>query len=203
MNKVFLMNCRKYVSILCLSALITSACTVTGLAGVRSYGVAPKAGTATGGPSVPGSDPEAALPAAGSEGHGSALQISYYDTAEADGIMTLEAANHWARFDFEANPSIDEDWSCTMDHDILSVESSFLPKDASDTSNINDGSRRFVLTPTALGTVTVRFDLGKAGEEPIDTMIYTFRVDEDLRITLTNAENPHGDKSIIVRPVVK
>ena len=69
--------------------------------------------------------------------------------------------------------------------------------------NINDGTTRFVLTPNALGTVTVTFNYGKAGAEPDDTMIYTFLVDEDLRITLVKAENPHGDKSMIVRPVVK
>ena len=131
------------------------------------------------------------------------LQINYYDTEEAGGIMTLEAANHWARFDFFSNPTIGEDWSYTMDNNILDVEKTYTAKDPSDTMNINDGTTRFVLTPNALGTVTVTFNYGKAGAEPDDTMIYTFVVDEDLRITLVKAENPHGDKSMIVRPVVK
>lgn len=131
------------------------------------------------------------------------LQINYYDTEEAGGIMTLEAANHWARFDFFSNPTIGEDWSYTMDNNILDVEKTYTAKDPSDTMNINDGTTRFVLTPNALGTVTVTFNYGKEGAEPDDTMIYTFVVDEDLRITLVKAENPHGDKSMIVRPVVK
>ena len=131
------------------------------------------------------------------------LQINYYDTEEAGGIMTLEAANHWARFDFFSNPTIGEDWSYTMDNNILDVEKTYTAKDPSDTMNINDGTTRFVLTPNALGTVTVTFNYGKAGAEPDDTLIYTFVVDEDLRITLVKAENPHGDKSMIVRPVVK
>ena len=131
------------------------------------------------------------------------LQINYYDTEEAGGIMTLEAANHWARFDFFSNPTIGEDWSYTMDNNILDVEKTFTAKDPSDTMNINDGTTRFVLTPNALGTVTITFNYGKEGAEPDDTMIYTFVVDEDLRITLVKAENPHGDKSMIVRPVVK
>lgn len=131
------------------------------------------------------------------------LQINYYDTEEAGGIMTLEAANHWARFDFFSNPTIGEDWSYTMDNNILDVEKTYTAKDPSDTMNINDGTTRFVLIPNALGTVTVTFNYGKAGAEPDDTMIYTFLVDEDLRITLVKAENPHGDKSMIVRPVVK
>ena len=131
------------------------------------------------------------------------LQINYYDTEEAGGIMTLEAANHWARFDFFSNPTIGEDWSYTMDNNILDVEKTYTAKDPSDTMNINDGTTRFVLTPNALGTVTITFNYGKAGAEPDDTMIYTFVVDEDLRITLVKAENPHGDKSMIVRPVVK
>ena len=131
------------------------------------------------------------------------LQINYYDTEEAGGIMTLEAANHWARFDFFSNQMIGEDWSYTMDNNILDVEKTYTAKDPSDTMNINDGTTRFVLTPNALGTVTVTFNYGKAGAEPDDTMIYTFVVDEDLRITLVKAENPHGDKSMIVRPVVK
>ena len=131
------------------------------------------------------------------------LQINYYDTEEAGGIMTLEAANHWARFDFFSNPTIGEDWTYTMDNNILDVEKTYTAKDPSDTMNINDGTTRFVLTPNALGTVTITFNYGKEGAEPDDTMIYTFVVDEDLRITLVKAENPHGDKSMIVRPVVK
>lgn len=194
------MKHRKHVHVLFLTAMLAAAWSLSSQAGVRSHGVTPLIGTDTSGPSVQYADTDASLPTNGS---GSSLQINYYDTEEAGGIMTLEAANHWARFDFEANPSIGEDWSCTMDHNILEVESGYTPKDPADTTNINDGTRRFVLRPTALGTVTVRFDLGKSGEEPIDTMIYTFLVDEDLRITLLKAENPHGDKSIIVRPVVK
>ena len=144
-----------------------------------------------------------ALEGAYTSGGASDLQINYYDTEEAGGIMTLEAANHWARFDFFANPTIGEDWSYTMDNNILDVEKTFTAKDPSDTMNINDGTTRFVLTPNALGTVTVTFNYGKEVAEPDDTMIYTFVVDEDLRITLVKAENPHGDKSMIVRPVVK
>ena len=144
-----------------------------------------------------------ALEGAYTSGGASDLQINYYDTEEAGGIMTLEAANHWARFDFFSNPTIGEDWSYTMDNNILDVEKTYTAKDPSDTMNINDGTTRFVLTPNALGTVTVTFNYGKAGAEPDDTMIYTFVVDEDLRITLVKAENPHGDKSMIVRPVVK
>lgn len=144
-----------------------------------------------------------ALEGAYTSGGASDLQINYYDTEEAGGIMTLEAANHWARFDFFSNPTIGEDWSYTMDNNILDVEKTFTAKDPSDTMNINDGTTRFVLTPNALGTVTVTFNYGKEGAEPDDTMIYTFVVDEDLRITLVKAENPHGDKSMIVRPVVK
>ena len=144
-----------------------------------------------------------ALDGAYTSGNASDLQINYYDTEEAGGIMTLEAANHWARFDFFSNPTIGEDWSYTMDNNILDVEKTYTAKDPSDTMNINDGTTRFVLTPNALGTVTVTFNYGKAGAKPDDTMIYTFVVDEDLRITLVKAENPHGDKSMIVRPVVK
>lgn len=144
-----------------------------------------------------------ALEGAYTSGGASDLQINYYDTEEAGGIMTLEAANHWARFDFFSNPTIGEDWSYTMDNNILDVEKTYTAKDPSDTMNINDGTTRFVLTPNALGTVTVTFNYGKEGAEPDDTMIYTFVVDEDLRITLVKAENPHGDKSMIVRPVVK
>ena len=144
-----------------------------------------------------------ALEGAYTSGGASDLQINYYDTEEAGGIMTLEAANHWARFDFFSNPTIGEDWSYTMDNNILDVEKTFTAKDPSDTMNINDGTTRFVLTPNALGTVTVTFNYGKEGAEPDETMIYTFVVDEDLRITLVKAENPHGDKSMIVRPVVK
>ena len=144
-----------------------------------------------------------ALEGAYTSGGASDLQINYYDTEEAGGIMTLEAANHWARFDFFSNPTIGEDWSYTMDNNILDVEKTYTAKDPSDTMNINDGTTRFVLTPNALGTVTVTFNYGKEGAEPDDTMIYTFVVDEDLRITLVKAENPHGDKSMIVHPVVK
>lgn len=144
-----------------------------------------------------------ALDGAYTNTNASDLQINYYDTEEAGGVMTLEAANHWARFDFFSNPTIGEDWSYTMDNNILDVEKTYTAKDPSDTMNINDGTTRFVLTPNALGTVTVTFNYGKAGAKPDDTMIYTFVVDEDLRITLVKAENPHGDKSMIVRPVVK
>ena len=144
-----------------------------------------------------------ALDGAYTNTNASDLQINYYDTEEAGGIMTLEAANHWARFDFFSNPTIGEDWTYTMDNNILDVEKTYTAKDPSDTMNINDGTTRFVLTPNALGTVTITFNYGKEGAEPDDTMIYTFVVDEDLRITLVKAENPHGDKSMIVRPVVK
>lgn len=157
------------------------------------------------GANTSGANPEAgmALDGAYTSGNASDIQINYYDTEEAGGIMTLEAANHWARFDFFSNPTIGEDWSYTMDNNILDVEKTYTAKDPSDTMNINDGTTRFVLIPNALGTVTVTFNYGKAGAEPDDTMIYTFLVDEDLRITLVKAENPHGDKSMIVRPVVK
>ena len=163
------------------------------------------AGMALDGAYTSGANQEAgmALDGAYTSGNASDLQINYYDTEEAGGIMTLEAANHWARFDFFSNPTIGEDWSYTMDNNILDVEKSYTAKDPSDTMNINDGTTRFVLTPNALGTVTVTFNYGKEGAEPDDTMIYTFVVDEDLRITLVKAENPHGDKSMIVRPVVK
>lgn len=163
------------------------------------------AGMALDGAYTSGANQEAgmALDGAYTSGNASDLQINYYDTEEAGGIMTLEAANHWARFDFFSNPTIGEDWSYTMDNNILDVEKTYTAKDPSDTMNINDGTTRFVLTPNALGTVTVTFNYGKEGAEPDDTMIYTFVVDEDLRITLVKAENPHGDKSMIVRPVVK
>lgn len=199
-------------SILLAGILIATVAT-TACAGVKAQGVTPKTTeTETSGPSVPTADmnQEAAKPEAGMEfddaytnTNASDLQINYYDTEEAGGIMTLEAANHWARFDFFSNPTIGEDWSYTMDNNILDVEKTYTAKDPSDTMNINDGTTRFVLTPNALGTVTVTFNYGKAGAEPDDTMIYTFVVDEDLRITLVKAENPHGDKSMIVRPVVK
>lgn len=199
-------------SILLAGILIATVAT-TACAGVKAQGVTPKTTeTETSGPSVPTADmnQEAAKPEAGMEfddaytnTNTSDLQINYYDTEEAGGIMTLEAANHWARFDFFSNPTIGEDWSYTMDNNILDVEKTYTAKDPSDTMNINDGTTRFVLTPNALGTVTVTFNYGKAGAEPDDTMIYTFVVDEDLRITLVKAENPHGDKSMIVRPVVK
>lgn len=199
-------------SILLAGILIATVAT-TACAGVKAQGVTPKTTEAeTSGPSVPTADmnQEAAKPEAGMEfddaytnTNASDLQINYYDTEEAGGIMTLEAANHWARFDFFSNPTIGEDWSYTMDNNILDVEKTYTAKDPSDTMNINDGTTRFVLTPNALGTVTVTFNYGKAGAEPDDTMIYTFVVDEDLRITLVKAENPHGDKSMIVRPVVK
>lgn len=164
-----------------------------------------EAGMALDGAYTSGANQEAgtALDDAYTNTNASDLQINYYDTEEAGGIMTLEAANHWARFDFFSNPTIGEDWSYTMDNNILDVEKTYTAKDSSDTMNINDGTTRFVLTPNALGTVTVTFNYGKAGAEPDDTMIYTFVVDEDLRITLVKAENPHGDKSMIVRPVVK
>lgn len=163
------------------------------------------AGMALDGAYTSGANQEAgmALDGAYTSGNASDLQINYYDTEEAGGIMTLEAANHWARFDFFSNPTIGEDWSYTMDNNILDVEKTYTAKDPSDTMNINDGTTRFVLTPNALGTVTITFNYGKEGAEPDDTMIYTFVVDEDLRITLVKAENPHGDKSMIVRPVVK
>lgn len=163
------------------------------------------AGMALDGAYTSGANQEAgmALNDAYTSGNASDLQINYYDTEEAGGIMTLEAANHWARFDFFSNPTIGEDWTYTMDNNILDVEKTYTAKDPSDTMNINDGTTRFVLTPNALGTVTVTFNYGKEGAEPDDTMIYTFVVDEDLRITLVKAENPHGDKSMIVRPVVK
>lgn len=164
-----------------------------------------EAGMALDGAYTSGANQEAglALDGAYTNTNASDLQINYYDTEEAGGIMTLEAANHWARFDFFSNPTIGEDWSYTMDNNILDVEKTYTAKDPSDTMNINDGTTRFVLTPNALGTVTITFNYGKAGAEPDDTMIYTFVVDEDLRITLVKAENPHGDKSMIVRPVVK
>lgn len=164
-----------------------------------------EAGMALDGAYTSGANQEAglALDGAYTNTNASDLQINYYDTEEAGGIMTLEAANHWARFDFFSNPTIGEDWSYTMDNNILDVEKTYTAKDPSDTMNINDGTTRFVLTPNALGTVTVTFNYGKEGAEPDDTMIYTFVVDEDLRITLVKAENPHGDKSMIVRPVVK
>lgn len=167
--------------------------------------VSQEAGMALYGAYTSGANQEAgmALDGAYTSGNASDLQINYYDTEEAGGIMTLEAANHWARFDFFSNPTIGEDWSYTMDNNILDVEKTYTAKDPSDTMNINDGTTRFVLTPNALGTVTITFNYGKAGAEPDDTMIYTFVVDEDLRITLVKAENPHGDKSMIVRPVVK
>ena len=163
------------------------------------------AGMALDGAYTSGANQEAgmALDGAYTNTNASDLQINYYDTEEAGGIMTLEAANHWARFDFFSNPTIGEDWSYTMDNNILDVEKTYTAKDPSDTMNINDGTTRFVLTPNTLGTVTVTFNYGKAGAEPDDSMIYTFVVDEDLRITLVKAENPHGDKSMIVRPVVK
>ena len=199
-------------SILLAGILIATVAT-TACAGVKAQGVTPKTTEAeTSGPSVPTADmnQEAAKPEAGMEfddaftnNDASDLQINYYDTEEAGGIMTLEAANHWAHFDFFSNPTIGEDWSYTMDNNILDVEKTYTAKDPSDTMNINDGTTRFVLTPNALGTVTVTFNYGKAGAEPDDTMIYTFQVDEDLRITLVKAENPHGDKSMLVRPVVK
>lgn len=199
-------------SILLAGILIATVAT-TACAGVKAQGVTPKTTeTETSGPSVPTADmnQEAAKPEAGmaldgayTSADASDLQINYYDTEEAGGIMTLEAANHWARFDFFSNPTIGEDWSYTMDNNILDVEKTYTAKDPSDTMNINDGTTRFMLTPNALGTVTVTFNYGKAGAEPDDTMIYTFVVDEDLRITLVKAENPHGDKSMIVRPVVK
>lgn len=164
-----------------------------------------EAGMALDGAYTSGANQEAglALDGAYTNTNASDLQINYYDTEEAGGIMTLEAANHWARFDFFSNPTIGEDWSYTMDNNILDVEKTYTAKDPSDTMNINDGTTRFVLTPNALGTVTVTFNYGKEGAEPDDSMIYTFVVDEDLRITLVKAENPHGDKSMIVRPVVK
>lgn len=164
-----------------------------------------EAGMALDGAYTSGANQEAglALDGAYTNTNASDLQINYYDTEEAGGIMTLEAANHWARFDFFSNPTIGEDWSYTMDNNILDVEKTYTAKDPSDTMNINDGTTRFVLTPNALGTVTITFNYGKEGAEPDDTMIYTFVVDEDLRITLVKAENPHGDKSMIVRPVVK
>lgn len=164
-----------------------------------------EAGMALDGAYTSGANQEAgmALDGAYTNANASDLQINYYDTEEAGGIMTLEAANHWARFDFFSNPTIGEDWSYTMDNNILDVEKTYTAKDPSDTMNINDGTTRFVLTPNALGTVTITFNYGKEGAEPDDTMIYTFVVDEDLRITLVKAENPHGDKSMIVRPVVK
>ncbi len=163
------------------------------------------AGMSLGGAYTSGANQDAGMTLNGAytSGNASDLQINYYDTEEAGGIMTLEAANHWARFDFFSNPTIGEDWSYTMDNNILDVEKTYTAKDPSDTMNINDGTTRFVLTPNALGTVTVTFNYGKAGAEPDDTMIYTFVVDEDLRITLVKAENLHGDKSMIVRPVVK
>lgn len=164
-----------------------------------------EAGTALDGAYTSGTNQETGMALNGTytNTNASDLQINYYDTEEAGGIMTLEAANHWARFDFFSNPTIGEDWSYTMDNNILDVEKTYTAKDPSDTMNINDGTTRFVLIPNALGTVTVTFNYGKAGAEPDDTMIYTFLVDEDLRITLVKAENPHGDKSMIVRPVVK
>lgn len=164
-----------------------------------------EAGMALDGAYTSGANQEAgmALDGAYTNTNASDLQINYYDTEEAGGIMTLEAANHWARFDFFSNPTIGEDWSYTMDNNILDVKKTYTAKDPSDTMNINDGTTRFVLTPNALGTVTITFNYGKEGAQPDDTMIYTFLVDEDLRITLVKAENPHGDKSIIVRPVVK
>ena len=195
-----------------LAGILIAAIATTAYAGVKACGVKPQTGHDTTGPSVPVADmnQEAVKPEAGMEfddaftnNDASDLQINYYDTEEAGGIMTLEAANHWARFDFFSNPTIGEDWSYTMDNNILDVEKTYTAKDPSDTMNINDGTTRFVLTPNALGTVTVTFNYGKAGAEPDDTMIYTFLVDEDLRITLVKAENPHGDKSMIVRPVVK
>lgn len=199
-------------SILLAGILIATVAT-TACAGVKAQGVTPKTTEAeTSGPSVPTADmnQEAVKPEAGMEfddaftnNDASDLQINYYDTEEAGGIMTLEAANHWARFDFFSNPTIGEDWSYTMDNNILDVEKTYTAKDPSDTMNINDGTTRFVLTPNALGTVTITFNYGKEGAEPDDSMIYTFLVDEDLRITLVKAENPHGDKSMIVRPVVK
>ena len=164
-----------------------------------------EAGMALDGAYTSGANQDAGMTLNGAytSGNASDLQINYYDTEEAGGIMTLEAANHWARFDFFSNPTIGEDWSYTMDNNILDVEKTYTAKDPSDTMNINDGTTRFVLTPNALGTVTITFNYGKEGAEPDDTMIYTFVVDEDLRITLVKAENPHGDKSMIVRPVVK
>ena len=211
-------------SILLAGILIATVAT-TACAGVKAQGVTPTTTeTETSGPSVPPADmnqeagmafddaytntdanQEAgmALDGAYTSADASDLQINYYDTEEAGGIMTLEAANHWARFDFFSNPTIGEDWSYTMDNNILDVEKTYTAKDPSDTMNINDGTTRFMLTPNALGTVTVTFNYGKAGAEPDDTMIYTFVVDDDLRITLVKAENPHGDKSMIVRPVVK
>ena len=175
------------------------------LDGAYTSGANQEAGMALDGAYTSGANQEdgMALNDAYTNTNASDLQINYYDTEEAGGIMTLEAANHWARFDFFSNPTIGEDWSYTMDNNILDVEKTYTAKDPSDTMNINDGTTRFVLTPNALGTVTITFNYGKAGAEPDDTMISTFVVDEDLRITLVKAENPHGDKSMIVRPVVK
>ncbi|HBP25118.1 MAG TPA: hypothetical protein DD632_07015, partial [Oribacterium sp.] len=106
-------------------------------AGVKSRGVTPITGEDTSGPSVPSDGAVAIDPnqtimnpnAAYEEGYTrptpSPLQIDYKDTEEASGIMTLESANHWARFDFYESPSDGEAWTYTMDNPILEVENSF------------------------------------------------------------------------------
>ncbi|MBR0162861.1 MAG: protease inhibitor I42 family protein [Oscillospiraceae bacterium] len=90
---------------------------------------------------------------------------------------------------FDANPTTGYSWEVQQSEELFDVASEYSENAHEEDMTGVGGTETFVLTPKAAGTTEVTFSYVRSWEdtEPETQVVYTFKVDRKLQVTMESA----------------
>ena len=102
-------------------------------------------------------------------------------------------------FSLEANPTTGYSWQVSQSEELFKVESSYAQKHAGGQVGAG-GLETFTLMPLKAGTTELTLTYARPWEngEKADQLVYSFEVDSNLQVTMTNGYSTAVDEPIPV-----
>lgn len=103
-------------------------------------------------------------------------------------------------FSLEANPTTGYSWKVSQSEEIFKVESSYAEKPHAEGLVGVGGEESFKLTPLKAGKTEVTLTYARTWEdgEKANQIVYSFEVDANLQVTMTNGYSTAVDEPIPV-----
>jgi inhibitor of cysteine peptidase len=100
----------------------------------------------------------------------------------------------------EANPTTGYSWQVSQSEELFKVESSYAQRQQSAGLVGAGGTETFTLTPLKAGTTELTLTYARPWEngEKADQLVYSFEIDPNLQVTMTNGYSTAVDEPIPV-----
>ena len=108
-------------------------------------------------------------------------------------------------FALESNPTTGYTWQVSQSEELFSVNSSYAEKKHAEGMTGVGGTETFTLTPLKAGKTEITLTYARPWEdgEKADQLVYSFEIDHNLQVTMTNGYSTAVDEPIpIPTPII-